>query len=117
MSRVSERDFVAPPADDRTIRSLLLRARACLESEWPAIGGFSLELSPRLASRVAPSLAMSTDAAAERGSQPAQRDELAHSHLVPICGGVSPRTNVIPPAVTTSLGLRVTLRPRARSGR
>ena len=110
MSRVSECDLVASPAGDRDIRSLLLAARACLESGQP-------EVSPRLVPRVAPSLAMSTDAAAERGSQPAQRDELAHSHLVPICGGVSPRTNVIPPAVTTSLGLRVTLRPRARSGR
>ena len=44
---------------------------------------------------------MSTDAAAERGSQPAQRDELAHSHTVPIRGGVSPPTNVTPPTVTT----------------
>ena len=46
MSRVSERDFVASPADDRPIRSILLHARACLES------GQS-EVSPRLASRVA----------------------------------------------------------------
>ena len=44
---------------------------------------------------------MSKDAAAERGSQPAQRDELAHPHTVPNCGGVSPPTNVTPPTVTT----------------
>ena len=53
-----------------------------------------LEISPRPDSRVAPSLAMSNDAAAERGSQPAQRDELAHSHLVPmfVAGFHLPRT-------------------------
>ena len=89
-----ERDVVASPIDDRPIRSLLLRARACIEY------GQS-EGSPRLVPRVAPSLAMSTDAAAERGSQPAQRDELAHSHTVPICGGGSPPTNVTSPTVTT----------------
>ena len=96
MSRVSERDFVASPADDRPIRSILLHARACLESGQP-------EVSPRLVSRVAPSLAMSTDAAAERGSQPAQRDELTHSRTVPICGGVSHPTNVS--RYTSPLGL------------
>ena len=101
MSRVSERDFVASPTDVRPIRSILLHARACLES-----GQSVTEVSPRLASRVAPSLAMSTDAAAERGSQPAQRDELAHSHTVPICGGVSHPTNVsryTSPLVTRNL--------------
>ena len=82
MSRVSERVLDASPADDREVRSLLLAARACLENGQP-------EVSPRLVPRVAPSLAMSTDAAAERGSQPAQRDELAHSCLVPIRGGGS----------------------------
>ena len=94
MSRVSERVLDASPVVDRDVRSLLLAARACLENGQPGV-------SPRLVPRVAPSLAMSTDAAAERGSQPAQRDELAHSHLVPICGGVSPPTNVTPPTVTT----------------
>ena len=51
MSRVSERvlDASPPVEDDREIRSL----------------------------HVAPSLAMSTDVAEERDSQPAQRDELA----------------------------------------
>ena len=63
MSRVSERvlDASPPVEDDREIRSL----------------------------HVAPSLAMSTDVAEERDSQPAQRDELAHSHTVPIGDGVS----------------------------
>ena len=50
---------------------------------------------------ISPSPAMSTDVAAERDSQPAQRDELAHSHIVPTRGGVSPPTNVTPPTVTT----------------
>ena len=62
-----------------------VRALACIEN------GQS-EVSPWPVPRVAPSLAMSKDAAAERGSQPAQRDEPAHSHTVSICGGVSPPT-------------------------
>ena len=76
MSRVSERVLDASPPDDREVRSLLLAARACLRN------GQS-EVSPRLTHHVAPSLAMSTDVAAERDSQPAQPDELAHSHIVP----------------------------------
>ena len=55
------------------------------------------EVSPRLVPHVAPSLAMSTDVAAERGSQPAQRDELAHSQTVPIGDGVLPLTIDTPP--------------------
>ena len=90
MSRVSERVLDASPPDDREVRSLLLAVRACLRN------GQS-EVSPRLAhDHVAPSLAMSTDVAAERDSQPAQRDELAHSHIVPTRGGVLPPTNVTP---------------------
>ena len=86
MSHVSGSDVVAPPPE-RPIRAILLRALACIEN------GQS-EVSPRPVPRVAPSLAMSKDAAAERGSQPAQRDELTHSRTVPICGGVSHPTNV-----------------------
>ena len=56
------------------------------------------EVSPRPGSRVAPSLAMSYHAAAERGSQPAQRDELAHSQTVPIGDGVLPPTIDTPDA-------------------
>ena len=75
MSRVSERvlDASPPVEDDREIRSL----------------------------HVAPSLAMSTDVAEERDSQPAQRDELAHSHIVPTRGGVLPPMNVTPPTAIT----------------
>ena len=99
MSRVSERVLDASPADDREVRSTApgrSRVRRAVPREWPARG-----LTSAGVPCVAPSLAMSTDAAAERGSQPAQRDELAHSHTVPICGGVSPPTNVTPPTVTT----------------
>ena len=46
---------------------------------------------------------MSNDVAAERGSQPAQRDELAHSHTVPIGDGVSPLTIDNPPNATTGI--------------
>ena len=79
MSPVSERVSDASPPDweGRVARSLALAAIARLQAGQSGV-------SPRLDQRVAPSLAMSTDAAAERGSQPAQRDELAHSHLVPI---------------------------------
>ena len=94
MSRVSERVLDASPVVDRDVRSLLLAARACLENGQPGV-------SPRLVPRVAPSLAMSTDAAAERGSQPAQRDELAHSQTVPIGDGVLPLTIDTPPKATT----------------
>ena len=82
MSPVSGRDFVAPRSE-RPVRELLLCVYACVQD-------VQSEVSPRLGSRVAPSLAMSNDVAAERGSQPAQRDELAHSHTVPIGDGVSP---------------------------
>ena len=44
---------------------------------------------------------MSYNAAAERGSQPAQRDELAYSQFVPIGEGVLPLTiDTSPPATT-----------------
>ena len=49
---------------------------------------------------------MINDAAAERDSQPAQRDELAHSQTVPIGDEVLPLTNTIdisPPATTGNL--------------
>ena len=87
MSRVSERvlDASPPVGDDREVRSLIL---AALERLRPSRS----EVSPRPAQRVAPSPAMSTDAAAERASQPAQRDELAHSQTVPIGDEVLPFT-------------------------
>ena len=89
MSRVSERvlDASPPEGDDREVRSLILAALACLKDGQSGV-------SPRPAQRVAPSLAMSTDVAEERDSQPAQRDELAHSHIVPIlvAGFHLPRT-------------------------
>ena len=67
--------------------------------------GVQSGVSPRLDQRVAPSLAMSTDAAEERDSQPAQRDELAHSRTVPTRGGVLPPTNdTSPTAVTENTG-------------
>ena len=96
MSPVSERvlDASPPGRDDREIRSLVLAALACLKDVQSGV-------SPRLDQRVAPSLAMSTDAAEERDSQPAQRDELAHSHTVPTRGGVLPPTNVTPPTAIT----------------
>ena len=96
MSRVSERvlDASPPEGDDREVRSLILVALACLKDGQSGV-------SPRLAQRVAPSLAMSTRTAEERDSQPAQRDELAHSHTVPTRGGVLPPTNVTPPTVIT----------------
>ena len=82
-SPVSGRDSVAPPPSDRPVRDLLLHIYACMRDV-----DVRPEVSPRPDPRVAPSLAMSNDAAAERGSQPAQRDELAHSHTVPIGDGV-----------------------------
>ena len=84
MSPVSERDLVASPSD-RPLRELLVHVLTCVQDVQP-------EVSPRLGSRVAPSLAMSNDVAAERGSQPAQRDELAHSQTVPIGDEVLPLT-------------------------
>ena len=100
MSPVSERVFDAsPPAwEGREARSLALAALACLQAGQSGV-------SPRLDQRVAPSLAMSTDAAEERDSQPAQRDELAHSRIVPTRGEVSPPTNVTSPtAITENTG-------------
>ena len=48
---------------------------------------------------------MSTDAAEERDSQPAQRDELAHSRIVPTRGGVLPPANdPSPTAITENTG-------------
>ena len=93
MSPVSGRDFVAPHSE-RPVRELLLCVYACVQD-------VQSEVSPRLGSRAAPSLAMSNDVAAERGSQPAQRDELAHSHTVPIGDGVLPLTNDTSPPVAT----------------
>ena len=99
MSRVSERVFDASPpvGDDREVRSLTLAALERLKDGRSGV-------SPRPAQHVAPSPAMSTDVAEERDSQPAQRDELAHSHIVPTrgAGGVSPPTNVTPPTAITS---------------
>ena len=96
MSPVSECVPDASPLErgDREVRSLALAALACLQAGQSGV-------SPRLDQRVAPSLAMSTDAAEERDSQPAQRDELAHSRIVPNRGGVLPLTNVIPPTAFT----------------
>ena len=97
MSRVSEcvSDASPPKRGDREVRSLVLAALACLQDGQSGV-------SPRLDQRAAPSLAMSKGVAEERDSQPAQRDELAHSRIVPTRGGVLPPTNVTPPAVTTS---------------
>ena len=95
MSPVSGRDSVAPHPD-RPLRELLLCVYACVQD-------VQSEVSPRLGSRVAPSLAMSNGVAAERGSQPAQRDELAHSHTVPIDDGISPLTIDNPPNATTGI--------------
>ena len=100
MSPVSERvlDASPPERDDREVRSLVLAALACLTDAQSGV-------SPRLDQRVAPSLAMSTDAAEERDSQPAQRDELAHSRIVPTRGEVLPPTNVTSPtAITENTG-------------
>ena len=96
MSPVSERVSDASPPEwgDRVVRSLALAALARLQAGQPGV-------SPRLDQCDAPSLAMSTRTAEERDSQPAQRDELAHSHIVPTCGEVLPPTNVTPPTAIT----------------
>ena len=96
MSRVSERVSGASPPEwgDRAVRSLALEALALLQASQSGA-------SSRLDQRDAPSLAMSTRTAEERDSQPAQRDELAHSHTVHIGDEVSPLTNVTSPPVTT----------------
>ena len=100
ISRVSERvlDASPPEGDDREVRSLILAALACLKDGQSGV-------SPLLAQRVAPSPAMSTDAAEERDSQPVQRDELAHSRTVPTRGGVLPPANdPSPTAITENTG-------------
>ena len=100
MSPVSERVLDASPPvwDDREVRSLALAALALLQAGQSGV-------SPRLDQCDAPSLAMSTYAAEERDSQPAQRDELAHSRIVPTRGEVSPPTNVTSPtAITENTG-------------
>ena len=104
MSPVGERVFDAsPPAwEGREARSLALAALACLQAGQSGV-------SPLLDQCVAPSLAMSTDVAEERDSQPAQRDELAHSRIVPTRGGVLPPTNVTPPRPTAITSDTVTL--------
>jgi len=82
------------------------RLRVCAQCRMSSQSGWALsEVSPRPGSRVAPSasLAMSYDVAAERGSQPAQRDELAHSQTVPIGDGVLPLTIDTPPKATTGI--------------
>ena len=100
MSPVSERvSDASPPAwEGREARSLALAALACLQAGQSGV-------SPRLDQHAAPSLAMSAYAAEERDSQPAQRDELAHSRIVPTRGEVSPPTNVTSPtAITENTG-------------
>ena len=98
MSRVSERVSDASPPEwgDRAVRSLALGALALLQAGQPGV-------SPRLDQCDAPSLAMSTRTAEERDSQPAQRDELAHSHIVPTRGGVLPPANVPSPTAITEI--------------
>ena len=97
MSPVSERVSDASPPEwgDRVVRSLALAALARLQAGQPGV-------SPRLDRCDAPSLAMSMYAAEERDSQQAQRDEPAHSRIVPTRGGVLPPTNVTPPSAITS---------------
>ena len=100
MSRVSERVSGASPPEwgDRAVRSLALEALALLQASQSGA-------SSRLDQRNAPSLAMSTRTAEERDSQPAQRDELAHSHTVPTRGGVLPPTDdPSPTAITENTG-------------
>ena len=100
MSPVSERVVDASPPDweGRVARSLALAAIARLQAGQSGV-------SPRLDRHTAPSLAMSKGVAEERDSQPAQRDELAHSRIVPTRGEVSPPTNVTSPtAITENTG-------------
>ena len=100
MSPVGERVFDASPPEweGRVVRSLALAALARLQADQSGV-------SPRLDQCDAPSLAMSMYAAEERDSQPAQRDELAHSRIVPTRGEVSPPTNVTSPtAITENTG-------------
>ena len=100
MSPVSERvsDASPPEWEGRVVRSLTLEALALLQAGQSGV-------SPRLDQCDAPSLAMSTYAAEERDSQQAQRDELAHSRIVPTRGEVLPPTNVTSPtAITENTG-------------
>ena len=100
MSRVSEcvSDASPPEWGDRAVRSLALGALALLQAGQSGA-------SSRLDQCDAPSLAMSTRTAEERDSQPAQRDELAHSRIVPTRGGVLPPTNdPSPTAITENTG-------------
>ena len=100
MSHVSERvvDASPPEWEGRVVRSLTLEALALLQAGQSGV-------SPRLDQCDAPSLAMSTRTAEERDSQPAQRDELAHSHIVPTRGGVLPPANdPSPTAITENTG-------------
>ena len=100
MSPVSERvsDASPPEWEGRVVRSLALAAIARLQAGQSGV-------SSRLDQCDAPSLAMSTRTADERDSQPAQRDELAHSRIVPTRGEVSPPTNVTSPtAITENTG-------------
>ena len=100
MSPVSERvvDASPPEWEGRVVRSLTLEALALLQAGQSGV-------SPRLDQCDAPSLAMSTYAAEERDSQPAQRDELAHSRIVPTRGGVLPPANdPSPTAITENTG-------------
>ena len=98
MSRVSEcvSDASPPEWGDRAVRSLALGALALLQAGQSGA-------SSRLDQCDAPSLAMSTRTAEERDSQPAQRDELAHSQTVPIGDGVLPLTIDNPPNATTGI--------------
>ena len=100
MSPVSERvsDASPPEWEGRVVRSLALAAIARLQAGQSGA-------SPRLDRCDAPSLAMSMYAAEERDSQPAQRDELAHSRIVPTRGGVLPPANdPSPTAITENTG-------------
>ena len=100
MSPVSERVSDASPPDweGRVARSLALAAIARLQAGQSGV-------SPRLDRHAAPSLAMSKGVAEERDSQPAQRDELAHSHTVPTRGGVlPPADDPSPTAITENTG-------------
>ena len=98
MSPVSERVVDASPPEwgDREVRSLALGALALLKAGQSGV-------SLRLDQCDAPSLAMSMYAAEERDSQPAQRDELAHSHIVPTRGGVLPPANDPSPTAITEI--------------
>ena len=100
MSPVSERvvDASPPEWEGRVVRSLALAAIARLQAGQSGV-------SPRLDQCDAPSLAMSMYAAEERDSQQAQRDEPAHSRIVPTRGGVLPPANdPSPTAITENTG-------------